>query len=659
MLNSTLFFGIKVKNESYHKLGDDMIYGKMKRRAKVVFVCFSLFFLLIGFKLGYLQWFSFESLKESATTLWQRSFPIIGNRGKITDKNGVVLATNKTTASLIIVPSQVQDKKQCATILATIVNSDALEIETKISKKVSMVRIARHLNETQVSQINALQMNGVYLLKDSKRYYPYGHCLSQVLGFTGIDNQGLVGIELIYDDLLSSQNGSLNYYMDAKGQMLSLYPSDYQSPTSGYDISLTIDSEIQEIIEREVINAYLKYNPDGMWVIAMDPNSGAILGMSSKPDYNPNDYQSYDSTLYNQNTPIFKSYEPGSVFKILTFAAGLNENLFDMDQDYYNDIGYEYVSGTRIKSWKVGGHGYQSFREVLQNSSNPGFVEIASRLGKDKIYEYVNKFGLTSKTGIDLPGENQGIMFAYDNFHPLEQATVCFGQGISVTAMQLVRAVSACVNGGYLYQPYIVDEIKEPLTGEVISKTEPKLINQVISEETSMKMRDALETVVTDGGGKSAYIEGYRIGGKTGTAQKAVNGSYVDGGYILSFVGIAPIDNPKIVLYVAMDNPKNCVQYGGTTVAPIARNMLSQILPAMGIQQVENQREKVKSWDDIPTYQVDNYIGKTKDEVKSNVFDFIYKGEGDLVISQYPTPGTKLEVNSTIMIQLGGKNDES
>ena len=636
-----------------------MIYGKMKRRAKIVVCLFSLFFFAIALKLGYLQFVSFDSLKEKATSLWQRSFPIVGERGEIMCKDGEVLATNQTTASLIVVPSQIKDQQQCASLLAAILNRNAIEVETKISKKVSMMRIARNLNEEQVAKISKLQLEGVYLLKDSKRYYPYGHCLSQVLGFTGIDNQGLVGIELIYDDLLSSQNGSLNYYMDAKGQMLSLYPSDYNSPLSGYDLSLTVDLDIQNIIEREATNAYLKYNPDGIWVLAMDPNSGAILGMSSKPDYDPNDYQQYDATLYNQNTPIFRSYEPGSVFKILTFAAGLNENLYDMDKDYYHDIGYEYVSGTRIKSWKVGGHGYQSFREVLQNSSNPGFVEISRRLGKDKIYEYVTKFGLTNKTGIDLPGENQGIMFSYDNFHPLEQATVCFGQGISVTAIQLVRAVCACVNGGYLYQPYIVDEIKEPMTGEIISKTEPKIIDQVISVETSMKMRDALETVVTDGGGKSAYIEGYRIGGKTGTAQKAVNGSYVDGGYILSFIGIAPIDNPQIVLYVAMDNPKNCVQYGGTTVAPIAKTMLSQILPAMGIEKVENQREKVKTWDDIPTYMVDNYIGKTKNEVKSNVFDFIYKGEGDYVISQYPEPYIKLAQNSTIMIQLGGKKDES
>lgn len=636
-----------------------MIYGQIKQRTRWIFILLILFFTAILVKLGYLQFYSYEDLKEKATTLWQRSFPLEGDRGEILDSDGNILATNHTTASLIIVPSQIDDVEIASALIADILNVDVNELKTKMTKNVSMVRIARNLEEDVANQLLNLSLNGIYLLKDSKRYYPYGHCLSQVLGFTGIDNQGLVGLELIYDDLLSSQKGSLSYYMDAKGSLLSLYPSVYEEPTSGYDIVLSIDGDIQQIIEREVTNAYETYNPDAMWVLAMDPNTGAILGMSSKPDFDPNDYQSYDETLYNQNTPIFRSYEPGSVFKILTFSAGLNENLFDMDNDYYNDIGYEYVSGTRIKSWKTGGHGYQSFREVLQNSSNPGFVEIARRLGKDKIYQYVVDFGLTEKTGIDLPGENQGIMFDYEDFNPLEQATVAFGQGISITSIQLVRAVCACVNGGYLYQPYIVSKIVEPLTQNIVSETQPTLIRQVISEETSAKVRDALETVVTDGGGKNAYIDGYRIGGKTGTAQKAVNGSYVDGGYILSFIGVAPIDDPQIVLYVAMDNPKNCVQYGGTTVAPIAKTMLEQILPAMGIEKVSDQREKVKTWMDTPVYEVPNYIGQTKKEVKSSYFDFVYKGEGNLVISQYPQAGEKIAQGSTIMIQLGGFEDES
>ena len=636
-----------------------MIYAKIKTRVKFVFIVFICFFIAIISKLFYLQIYQYGELKNKATSLWQRSFPIEGDRGRIYDIDGNILATNLTTSSLIVVPNQVIDKEVCANKLSALLNIEQNEVYNKISKNVSMIRISRNLNDQQAKSISQLNMAGVYLLKDSKRYYPNEEFLSHVLGFTGIDNQGLCGIELIYDNLLTSQKGSLNYYMDAHSHLLPLYSSVYEQPSPGYDLILTIDGDIQKIVQREVTNAYLKYNPDAIWVLAMNPQNGAILAMSSKPDFNPNDYQSYSQELYNQNTPIFKSYEPGSVFKILTFAAGVNEAVFDMENDYYNDIGYEYVSGTRIKSWKKGGHGYQSFLQVLQNSSNPGFVEIARRLGKDKLYEYVQKFGLTSKTGIDLPGENKGIMFDYDYFNPLEQATLCFGQGISITSIQLVRAICACVNGGYLYQPYIVSKIIEPMTNEVIFEKEPTLISQVITSETSSKMRYALETVVSDGGGKNAYIDGYRIGGKTGTAQKAKDGQYVDGQYILSFVGIAPIDNPHIVLYVALDNPKNCVQYGGTTVAPIAKTMLSQILPSMGIEKVENQREKVKTWMDVPYYEVENYIGKNKKEVKSNYFDFIYKGEGEIVISQYPEAKEKIKQGSTIMIQLGGNENES
>ena len=416
---------------------------------------------------------------------------------------------------------------------------------------------------------------------------------------------------------------------------------------------MTIDGDIQDIVERELNNAYDTYNPDGIWALAMDPNTGKILAMACKPDFNPNDYKSADKDVYNHNIPIWKTYEPGSTFKIITFSSALNENLFDMDKDTYFDKGYEIVGGARIKSWKKGGHGLQTFREVLQNSSNPGFVEIGRRLGKDKLYEYVKKFGLTEKTGIDLPGESKGIMFDYDVFNELEQATVAFGQGISVTPMQLVRAVCACVNGGTLYKPYLVDKIIDNYSDDIIYEKKPEALRKVISEDTSKKVRDALETVVTDGGGKNAYIDGYRIGGKTGTAQKAVNGSYVDGGYILSFIGIAPIDDPEIVLYVAMDNPKNCVQYGGTTVAPIARKMLVDILPSMGIEKVSSQRQKAYTFMDTKSVKIENYIGKSKKEVSNPELKFKFIGEGDKVIDQLPRVGEYVEAGSTVVIMLG------
>lgn len=633
-----------------------MIYATIQNKTKRILWAAFILFVLIVLKLGYSELVSYQMLKEKATDLWQRSFPIEGERGKIYDATGTVLADNLTTASLVVVPSQINDPVMTASNLAKILSCDESALYQKLTKKASIVRIApegRQLDDDQVLQIQNLGQSGLYLIKDSKRYYPNGSSLSHVLGFVGIDNQGLVGLELKYDEFLAAKQGSINYYMDAKSHNLPLYPNEFIAPSQGFDVALTIHIEVQEIVERELNNAYDTYHPDGIWALAMNPKTGAILAMAGKPDFDPNNYQDYDATIYNQNIPIWKSYEPGSTFKIITFASALNENLFDMDQDTYYDVGYEYVGGARIKSWKKGGHGLQTFRQVLQNSSNPGFVEIGRRLGKDRLYQYVQNFGLTEKTGIDLPGESKGIMFSYDQFGPLEQATVAFGQGISVTPLQLVTAISAAVNGGYLYQPYVVASIFDPLTKEKVQETSPNCVRQVISEETSAKMRDALETVVTDGGGKNAYIEGYRIGGKTGTAQKAVNGSYVGGGYILSFVGIAPIDDPEIVLYVAMDNPKNCVQYGGTTVAPIARNMLVDILPALGVKQVTSQREKVKTWMDTDTYVVEDYVGKTKKEVRSAHFKFTFIGEGNTVLDQLPKAGEKIDEGSTIMIQLG------
>ena len=633
-----------------------MTYQLIQKKLKLVMYAVMAIFMVILLKLAYSQIVSYSLLKEKASELWQRSFPVEGDRGEILATNGEVLATNLTTSSLVVIPNQIQDPVSCANKLAVILGTDETALYEKITKSASIIRISpegRQLDDETAKAIDNLKLSGVYLIKDTIRYYPNGNYLSHTLGFVGIDNQGLVGLELKYDEYLKAVNGSINYYMDAKSQNLALYPSEYVEPMEGFDIKLTINKEIQDIVERELENAYEKYNPEGIWAIAMDPKTGAILAISSKPDYDPNNYQDYDATIYNQNIPIWMTYEPGSTFKVITMASALNEGLIDLDNQTYYDNGYEYVGGARIKSWKKGGHGLQTFRQVLQNSSNPGFVEIGRRLGKDNLWNYIESFGLTKKTGVDLVGESAGIMFSYENFNELEQATVSFGQGISITPIQLVTAVSAVVNGGYLYTPYIVDEIIDPMSNEVVYKAETNLVRQVISEETSALMRDALESVVSDGGARTTYIEGYRIGGKTGTAQKAVDGSYRSGEYILSVLTIAPADNPEIVLYVAMDNPKNTIQYGGTTVGPIVRSMLVDILPSLGVEKVTSQREKVKTWEDSYYYLVENYIGKTKSEVKSEYFRFEFIGEGTKVIDQLPRVNEKVEQGSTIKIMLG------
>ena len=377
--------------------------------------------------------------------------------------------------------------------------------------------------------------------------------------------------------------------------------------------------------------------------------------MSNYPNYDPNNYQDYDSYLYNFNLPIWKSYEPGSTFKVFSFAAALNEKLIDMYKDTYYDKGYEIVSGATIKSWKKGGHGLQTYLEVLQNSSNPGFVNIARKLGKDNLFNYINSFGFGMKTGVDMYGETTGIMFKYDSYNELEQATSAFGQGISVSMIQMAVAYSSLINGGFLFEPYILKDVKTTSTGDIVYSNQPTVVRQVISEETSRLMRDALEHVVSLGSGRTAYIDGYRVGGKTGTAQIANpdTGSYYEGEYNLSMIASAPMDDPEVVVYVVMDRPQSSVQYGGTVVGPIVKNILEDLLPYMGVSKRSGGIDKSYTWMDTKTYTVENYIGKNKDKVKSQYFKFEFVGTGNVVIDQSPKYGEKIEEGSTVVIMLG------
>ncbi|MDE6195499.1 MAG: PASTA domain-containing protein, partial [Erysipelotrichaceae bacterium] len=477
--------------------------------------------------------------------------------------------------------------------------------------------------------------------------------LAQVLGFTGIDNQGLAGLELQYDDILSAKSGSLNIPFDAKGHNVELYSESYDAPGQGMNVMLTIDSEIQNIVEREMNNLMERYKPKSALALAMNPKTGEVLAMVSKPDFDPNNYQDYSSDIINRNLPIWMSYEPGSTFKSVTFSAALELGLFDMFQDTYYDRGYEIVAGARIKSWRAGGHGLQTFLQVLENSSNPGFVEIGRRLGLDNLYSYVTNFGFGSKTGIDLPGESTGIMFKKEDMGEVEQATVSFGQGLSTTPIQLVTAFSAIINGGILYKPYITKAILDPITQDPILEYQPTQQRRVISQETSDKMRYALESVVANGGGKNAYIEGYKIGGKTGTAQKAENGVYLSNEYILSFLSAAPMDDPQIVLYIAADSPQNDVQYGGTVIAPVVKACYEDILPYLNVKKVEEQIPKKTTWLDPKTIQVNNFIGLTVDEVKQEGLIFEFIGEGDQVVDQMPEANTVLNEGGKVWIYLG------
>ncbi len=633
-----------------------MIRGKVKKRIQIIFLCCACIFALILSKLGYEQIFHHDEIMEKALNLWERDFTIAGLRGSILDKNGTVLAHDIPSTSIMVVPAQIKDPQGTAKQLAAILEADEAKIYETITKKVSTQKIqpeGRLISDEKAIQLESLDLDGVYLVQDSLRHYPNSSYLAQVLGFTGIDNQGLAGLELQYDEILSAKSGALNIPFDAKGHNVELYNETYEAPGRGMDVKLTIDANIQNIVERELNNLMERYHPQNALAIAMDPNTGEILAMVSKPDFDPNHYEEYDSDIYNRNLPIWKSYEPGSTFKSVTFSSALDLKLFDMFQDTYMDRGYEMVGGARIKSWKAGGHGLQTFLQVLENSSNPGFVEISRRMGLDHMYDYVTRFGFGSKTGIDLPGESTGIMFKKEAMGEVEQATVAFGQGLSVTPIQLVTAFSAIVNGGTLYEPYITKAIENPLTHETILEFQPTAKRQVISKETSDQMRYALESVVANGGGKPAYIEGYKIGGKTGTAQKAQNGVYLSGEYILSMIAAAPMDDPQIVLYIAADAPHNDILYGGTVVGPIIKNCMQDILPYLEVEKVEEQIPKKYIWGDVNRIKVADFINQEKTAVKQEGLIMEFIGEGDIVVDQLPRSGAVLNEGGKVWIYLG------
>lgn len=628
------------------------------KRIKIVLLIILFIFAIIIAKVFYIEVIDYKKLNSLASGLWSRNLPIEADRGNIYTVDGESIASNLTTTSLVFIPNQIKNKDLVAEKISEILDVPKSKIEEHLYKKSMMERVhpeGRRLSYEIADKIENLHFDGVYLLKESKRYYPHNEMLSHVLGYVGIDNQGLSGLELEYDDILTGEYGSIQYFSDAKGNNLERN-SVYVEPEDGLDIYLTVDYGIQSSIERELDNVVLRYNPDGAWAIAMNPNTGEILGMSSRPNFNPNSYKDYDTETINRNMAIWASYEPGSTFKILTLSAAVNEGKVDLLKDTFYDGGSINVDGARIKCWKHGGHGSQTFLEVVQNSCNPGFVELGNRLGKETLFDYINKFGYGKKTGIDLNGEATGILFSLDKVGPVELATTAFGQGVSVTALQQVVAVSAAINGGTLYKPYIVKRVAYHENGQIIKEVKPTIIrNNIVTKDTSEKVRMTLESVVSLGTGRNAYIDGYRVGGKTGTAQKVNNGIYMQGNYIVSFIGFLPANDPKIVVYLAIDNPKGVTQYGGTVSAPIVKNIMEDAIISLNIEKQDGGTEKKYQWYDKKYYTVPNVVGKSKKEATSMLksFSVEYSGSGDVVVNQSPDSDSRIAEGEKVRLYLG------
>ncbi|GEL75971.1 stage V sporulation protein D [Tenuibacillus multivorans] len=631
----------------------------VRKRLTAVFLLIAVYFIIMVCRLAYVQLISADEIIEKAEELWSRDIPLYAERGKILDRNGEVLVDNQLAPSLAVVPRQIDNPESVAEKLTDIIpisKEDALDHLTKVAAVEIIHPEGRKLSEEQAEQIRMLNEPGIYLAQDSKRSYPHGEQLAHVLGFTGIDNQGLMGLELSYDDELSGEQGALSFFSDAKGRRLSQLSNRYKPPEDGNHLSLTIDAEIQSIVERELDIAEAKYNPDGALAIVMDPDNGKVLAMASRPNFHPAEYQSVSPEIYNRNLPVFSTYEPGSTFKIITLASALEEKLVDLDQDTYYDDGDIKVGGATLHCWSSGGHGSQTYLEVAENSCNPGFVSLGQMLGEERLFTYIEEFGFGEKTGIDLQGESKGIMFQEEQIGPVELATTSFGQGVSVTPIQQITAVSAAINGGYLYEPQIVNGLVDPVTGEKIKDVEPVMKERVISQETSEEVRRALESVVAKGTGRGAYVDGYRVGGKTGTAQKVgPDGRYLENNHIVSFMGFAPADDPEYVVYVAIDNPKETVQFGGVVTAPIVGTIIGDTLRAKDVPKREGGLEKEYQWTDVPMVEVPDLIGESKNNLRHylNNLSLDVQGDGDTVISQSPKRGEKVESGSTIRVYLG------
>ena len=607
-------------------------------------VLFLFLFIILLSKVGFIIFTKGEEYIDRAYDLWTRNIPVSYKRGRILDCNGKLIVGNTISPSLSIIPKQIENKEYTINYLSTILNVPREKLEPHFNKNVSVELIkpeGKNIDLNKAKQIIAEGLKGVYISGDVVRYYPYGNVLSHVLGIVGSDNQGLTGLEYVYDSLLKGEKGSINIFTDAHGMKIDNLDDSYTSSSGGVDIYLTVNIDLQIALETVLDNAASLYDSEETLGLMLNPKTSEVMAICSRPNFDLVNYQDYPVETYNRNLPIWMTYEYGSTFKFVTYTAGLEEKVFNTNEHFFCS-GFRVVDGTRIRDWKAGGHGDETFFEVMQNSCNPGFMEIGLRLGKEKLFEYIKAYGFGDYTKIDLLGESKGILFDTNRVGNVELATSSFGQGNSGTAIQLVNAACAAVNNGNLNTPYIVKGIGTQ--GAILYETETHFVRKVISDETSETLRNALERVVSLGTARSAYVEGYRVGGKTGTAQIPVNGVYLENTYILSFLGIAPMNDPRVSCYIAIKAPKTYVQYGGVVVAPLVKDVLTQSFSILGIEKQEGGIPIDSRWYvDNFYYEVENYIGKSTKQVLNHPY---YKikiiGEGNNIIDQTPKKGERI-----------------
>lgn len=647
-----------------------------KKRLIIVLILACLLFLALIFRTGYLQLVKGEWLTTKATDQQTREIPIEPKRGTIYDKNMKELAVSVTKYTVWCKPVEVKEKENTAKKVSEILGKEYDDVLKSVSKKnMALVKIERWIDDEKAKQIREANIPGIWVAEDNQRYYPYGNFAPYVLGHTSADSEGIAGIEMKYNKHLKGTPGKLIVSTDASGREIPRGMEKYYEPTQGKGVVLTIDEVIQHYTEKAAQKAYELNNAKRVSVIAMDIETGGILSLASKPDYDPNNsrkaiYPYYEEELekyddknklkgYYQmwrNPLISDTYEPGSTFKLITSSAGLEENVIGENEKFVC-TGSVTVGGRKIKCWRhYRPHGEQTFAQGVQNSCNPVFVEVASRLGVSKMYDYIEAFGLTKKTGIDLPGEASSILYNEKNVGPVELATISFGQSISVTPIQLLTAISSIANDGKLMQPTMVKAYTDN-KGNIIEEVKPKVVRQVISEETSKEIMEIAESVVSEGGGKTAYLPGYRLAGKTGTAQKVIDGKYAQGKYICSFISIAPADDPKIAILAIVDEPTGVSAFGSTTAGPIIKEIMSDVLPYLGVEPKyteEEKKELEKAKVKVPDVRNLSIEEASKVLEEAKLYDNIDTDsnikKGTKVKDMFPKPGVSVDEGSTIIL---------
>ena len=555
-------------------------------------VTFLFCFLCVRF--FYVQVLWSEELGYRALDQWTREIPIVAERGQITDRNGVVLADNTTAYTVFARSNALTDKEKTAAALAEILEVDRSQLYEKLTKKkASEVTIAKKVDKEKIEKLSQLSLDGIYYSRDNLRYYPKEDALCQVLGFTSTDNIGTTGIEKYYDKYLLGENGELLYETDLVGIELKNSVAAYLPAENGYNVQLTIDYGIQEIAESALEKTAAQYNPVSAECIVLDVNTFEVLALANYPSYNLNEVPRNDMELLNKltrNGLVCDIYEPGSTFKIITSAINIEENLQGNPKAFspryvFNSSRTRAVDGTKVKCWSNhanGKHSNQTLAEALNNSCNPCFTDIALSLGKETFYEYLSAFGFGTRTGIDYGGEAYGLLMPKEAVRNCDLARIGFGQTIAVSGIQLACATAAAVNGGYYYTPHLVKRIYAD-DGYILQQNKKSLQNRTISEEASKTLAKMLEGVVKDGSGKKAYIEGYKIAGKTGTAQTFEDGKIAVGKYVSSFVGFFPADKPQYLALVIVKEPQGAY-YGSVVAAPCAREIFEGIISLKNIQ---------------------------------------------------------------------------